>query len=217
MTENKSRPPGRRTSLVPISEIRRRELCQAAYEVLQTEGVTAATLEKVAAQAGASKGIVLHYFGTKQRLFEQTMRYANALLRDALILRLRDAATPAARIWAVIDTNFDPAFFRPAACHAWLALCAEVPHDPEYRRIQRAIYARMRSNLVSALAPLLPSTEVEEVTMNVTSLIDGYWLRAGLQMGDLTRETALRHTCAYLLRRIPAIGPHMPAGLRAMG
>ncbi|MGG2476417.1 TetR family transcriptional regulator, partial [Rhizobium sp. BR5] len=33
---------------------------RAAFEVLQTEGMAGATLERVAAQAGASKGIVLH-------------------------------------------------------------------------------------------------------------------------------------------------------------
>ena len=56
--------------LTKISEIRRRELRQAAYEVLQTEGMAGATIEKVALKAGASKGIVLHYFKTKQQLFE---------------------------------------------------------------------------------------------------------------------------------------------------
>src|SRR5690606_10839420 len=69
-----------RMGLTPISDIRRRELKQAAFEVLKTEGVHGATLEKVARRAGASKGIVLHYFLNKQQLFSQTMRYANALL-----------------------------------------------------------------------------------------------------------------------------------------
>ena len=63
--------------LTRISEIRRRELRQAAYEVLQTEGMAGATIEKVAQKAGASKGIVHHYFKTKQQLFEHAMRHSN--------------------------------------------------------------------------------------------------------------------------------------------
>ncbi|MEY9323521.1 TetR family transcriptional regulator [Sinorhizobium fredii] len=43
--------------------------------------------QKVAAQAGASKGIVLHYFANKQELFEHAMREANAALKDAVVAR----------------------------------------------------------------------------------------------------------------------------------
>ncbi len=60
--------------LTRLSDIRRKELRQAAFAVLEREGIAGATLEKVAAQAGASKGIVLHYFRNKQELFEHAMR-----------------------------------------------------------------------------------------------------------------------------------------------
>ncbi|TIX73739.1 MAG: TetR family transcriptional regulator, partial [Mesorhizobium sp.] len=71
--------------LTRLSEIRRKELRRAAFAVLQREGVAGATLEKVAAEAGASKGIVLHYFRNKQELFEHAMREANTALRDAVV------------------------------------------------------------------------------------------------------------------------------------
>lgn len=203
MSDVKKMP--RRASLMPISEIRRRELRQAAYEVLQTEGVAGATLEKVAAHAGASKGIVLHYFGTKRQLFEHTMRYTNALLRDAVIARLHAARTPGDRVWAVIETNFDPRFFRPSICHAWLALCAEVPRDPQLGRIQRVIHARMRSNLMSGLTELLPSGEANSVALTITSLIDGLWLRAGLQVGGIDQAQALDQMRDYVAWRVPGM------------
>ena len=88
-----------------LSDIRRKELRQAAFAVLEREGIAGATLEKVAAHAGASKGIVLHYFRNKQELFEHAMREANAVLRDAVVARLRQARTPMERLDAVIDGN----------------------------------------------------------------------------------------------------------------
>lgn len=190
--------------LTPISDIRRRELKQAAFEVLQTEGVHGATLEKVARHAGASKGIVLHYFRNKQQLFVDTMRYANALLRDEVVRRLNAAATPAERLWAVIEGNFAPAFFRPSICHAWLSLCAEVPRDPQLARVQKVIHARMRSNLLSALADLVPADQREAIALGITTLIDGLWLRAGLQSGGIDREAALAQMRDYVAHRIPA-------------
>jgi TetR/AcrR family transcriptional repressor of bet genes len=190
--------------LTRISEIRRRELRRAALEVLQKEGMAGATLEKVATHAGASKGIVLHYFANKQELFEHAMREANAALKEAVVVRLNRARTPRERLEAIIEANFEERFFQPSVCHAWLSLCAEVPREPQLARIQKVIHARMRSNLLSALVDLLPAEDCETVALGITSLIDGLWLRLGLQSEGLTRDTALSQMRDYLAHRIPA-------------
>jgi TetR/AcrR family transcriptional repressor of bet genes len=191
--------------LTRISEIRRRELRHAAYEVLQTEGMAGATIEKVAQKAGASKGIVLHYFKSKQQLFEHAMRHSNALLRDEVVRRMRLARTPEDRLWAIIEGNFSTAFFTPAICHAWLTLCAEVPRDPQLARIQRVIHARMRSNLRTALTALVPPDQTENVTLGITTLIDGLWLRLGLRSDGVSAPEALAQMADYLRHRIPQI------------
>lgn len=189
-------------ALTPISEMRRRELKRAAFEVLQREGIHGATLERVAQQAGASKGIVLHYFKTKRQLFEHAMRHANTLLRDEVIRRLRRATSPSERLWAIVEANFAPEFFRPPICHAWLSLCAEVPRERQLGRIQRVIHARMRSNLRSALVDLVDHGEVEDVALGITTLIDGLWLRAGLQAGGIDSAAALAQMRDYLTHRV---------------
>ncbi|MCV3767132.1 choline-responsive transcriptional repressor BetI [Rhizobium sp. TRM95796] len=189
--------------LAKISEIRKKELRRAAFEVLKREGMAGATLEKVAAQAGASKGIVLHYFSNKQELFEHAMREANAELRDAVAARLAAARSPRQRLDAIIEGNFEERFFQPSICHAWLSLCAEVPREPQLARIQRVIHGRMRSNLMSALTDILPRDECEEVALAITALIDGLWLRLGLQSNGLNRDDALRQMRDYLSHRLP--------------
>lgn len=126
---------------------------------------------------------MLQYFANKQELFEHAMREANAALKHAVVAPLNRATTPLARLEAIIEGNFEERFFRPSICHAWLALCAEVPRDPQLARTQKVIHARMRSNLMSALVHLLPEGECEPVVLGVTALIDGLWLRLGLQVG----------------------------------
>jgi TetR/AcrR family transcriptional repressor of bet genes len=185
-----------------LSEIRRKELRQAAFSVLEREGIAGATLEKVAAQAGASKGIVLHYFRNKQELFEHAMREANAVLRDAVILRLRQARTPMERLNAVIEGNFEEHLFRPPLCHAWLSLCAEVPRDQKLARIQRVLHARMRSNLLSGLRGLTSASDAEEIALGVSALIDGLWLRLGLEPGSVTREQAIQQVRQLVAARL---------------
>ncbi len=181
-----------------ISDIRRQELRAAAFRVLQREGITGTTLEKVAAEAGASKGIVLHYFHSKAELFQQVMREANLVLRDRVIERLNMARTPRDRLRAVIEGNFEPDLFTSPICQAWLSLCAEVPRDAALARIQRAIHARMHSNLMSGLRPLMPASEAKEKALQISCLIDGIWLRLGLAPESITREQAVAQVTAIL-------------------
>lgn len=181
-----------------IEEIRRQELTAAAYEILQEAGIAGTTLAKVAERAGMSKGIVLHYFRDKDDLLEAVMRLANALLRDEVVRRMRRAKGDRGRIEAIIAANFSPAFFKPEICNAWLSLCAEVPRNTEFARIQRVIHARMRSNLVPPLRALLPADAVEPAAIGITAMIDGLWLRFGLSLGGLTRDQALVEMDRYL-------------------
>ena len=199
-----------------LSDIRRKELRQAAFAVLEREGIAGATLEKVAAHAGASKGIVLHYFRNKQELFEHAMREANAVLRDAVVARLRQARTPMERLDAVIDGNFEEHLFLPPLCHAWLSLCAEVPRDEKLARIQKVLHARMRSNLLSGLSALAAPEDANEIALGVTALIDGLWLRLGLQPGSVSREQAIRQVKDYVAARLAMRQP-AAAGLASAG
>ncbi|MER9504802.1 transcriptional regulator BetI [Mesorhizobium sp. M0579] len=200
--------------LTRLSDIRRKELRQAAFAVLEREGVAGATLEKVAAHAGASKGIVLHYFRNKQELFEHAMREANAVLRDAVIARLSRALTSMERVDAVIEGNFEPHLFQPSICHAWLSLCAEVPRDTTLARIQKVLHARMRSNLLSGLHGLTSPKEADEIALGVTALIDGLWLRLGLHPGSVSREQAIRQVKNYVAARLAM---HENASVRECG
>lgn len=177
--------------LTPISEIRKRELILAAQEVLETQGVTGATLERVAEKAGASKGIVLHYFKTKQQLFIDVMRFANANLRIEVVNRMAQAKSPQDRLWAIVTANLAGEFFTSARAQSWLALCAEVPREVEFKRLQVVIHARMHSNLVSALKYLVRKDDVNECAIGLSSLIDGLWLRMAINPTTISRSNAL--------------------------
>lgn len=167
-------------ALRSISDIRRQELRAAAFRVLQREGAAGTTLEKVAAEAGASKGIVLHYFRSKDELFEQAMREANLALRDRVVARLRLAASPRDRLGAIISGNFEEGFYCVPVARAWLSLCAEVPRNAALARIQRVIHARMHSNLSAALSEIVPADAARSIALALSALIDGLWLRLAI-------------------------------------
>jgi TetR/AcrR family transcriptional repressor of bet genes len=181
-----------------ISDIRRSELRKAGFRVLQMEGLAGTTLERVAAEAGASKGIVLHYFANKKELFEHVMREANLELRNRVVARMARATTPMERLVAVIEGNFEPDIYKAEACYAWLSLCAQVPFDERLARIQTVIHRRMHSNLMGPLKALTHESRAEEIALGISSMVDGLWLRLGLSTEPLDASTAIAITRSYL-------------------
>lgn len=167
-------------ALRSLSQIRRQELREAAFRVLQREGAAGTTLEKVAAEAGASKGIVLHYFRSKDELFEQAMREGNLVLRRRVVERLKTARSPQERLGAVIAGNFEEGLYALPVARAWLSLCAEVPRNPALARLQRVIHARMHSNLLTDIRALVGPDRAGAIALRLSALIDGLWLRLAI-------------------------------------
>ncbi|RYH13497.1 MAG: transcriptional regulator BetI [Alphaproteobacteria bacterium] len=203
--------------LTKLSEIRRRELRQAAVTVMQRDGAAATTLEKVAAEAGASKGIVLHYFRNKQELFEQAMREANLGLRNRVAAAMQQADTPFQRVWVVIEENLGERAYRAPNGHAWLSLCAEAPREPQLARIQKVIHSRMHSNLMSALVRMTAREDAERLALSISALIDGLWVRLGLGDTTVTSAMALDMAYRFLAGAVPAsaMEPMPRTGLKA--
>ncbi|MZG19614.1 TetR family transcriptional regulator, partial [Streptomyces sp. SID5914] len=107
---------------------RRRDVSAAVWQVMATRGFAGLTLRAVAAELGASTGLLTHYFPTKRALVEYALdlleqrtlsrprREAGqglAALRDALldILPLTPEAVDSNRVWA---SSWDAALSDPA-------------------------------------------------------------------------------------------------------
>lgn len=51
------------------------DLLEAAIEVFAEHGPNAATVDKICSRAGLNKRMLYHYFGSKEQLYQQTLRY----------------------------------------------------------------------------------------------------------------------------------------------
>ncbi|MET9594505.1 TetR/AcrR family transcriptional regulator [Streptomyces sp. NPDC006516] len=71
-------------------EARRRDVSQAVWQVMATRGFAGLTLRAVAAELGATTGLLTHYFPTKSALVE----YALALLEERTFSRPRRESGP---------------------------------------------------------------------------------------------------------------------------
>ncbi|GAB5470359.1 MAG: transcriptional regulator BetI [Rhodospirillales bacterium] len=174
-----------------IEDIRRRELIEAAYETLKEQGIHGTTVARIAQRVGMTPGVVQYYFKNKKKLLEHTQRYANKQLSLRNLAYLKESKTPRERLDAVLRANVAPDLFILPTAQAWLALCVEVPHDPTFARIQRAIRIRTLSNLIHALTPLLPRDEARSFAEELSAMIDGLWIRCATSQTPVDPDQAL--------------------------
>ncbi|RVB82907.1 transcriptional regulator BetI, partial [Mesorhizobium sp. M7A.F.Ca.CA.002.04.1.1] len=65
--------------------------------------------------------------------------------------------------------------------------------------------------LLSGLRGLASPGDADDIALGVTALIDGLWLRLGLQPGSVSREQAVRQVKNYVAGRL-ALGELATAG-----
>lgn len=66
-------------------QARREQIAEAVLRIASREGIAAASIGRVAAEAGISKGLIQHYFGTKEAM----LIFATGHLRARIEARLR--------------------------------------------------------------------------------------------------------------------------------
>lgn len=201
-----------------IRSVRRAELSSAAFEAVVRYGLRGTTLEKVGQIAGVSKGVVLHHFKDKSSLLEAVFRRSNALLSEAVIELYGHTETPYERLWAIVIANFSDTIFNRRVCQAWVSLMSEVPHNAQCQRIQTACNARIDSNLRHELKHFLNKQDTVKTSYHLGLLIDGLWVRSGLQAEAMTSHAAIREMEYAILKHLPndtgSVAKHTAARLK---
>ena len=159
---------------------RKSQLIEATIATIAEVGYSATTLALIGQRAGVSTGLVAHYFADKNGLIEATLRSLGRRLSQVTAQRLRDAATPRARVQAVIDAALAANEFERQTSTVWLAFWGEALHSPSLRRIQRVYQRRSLSSLSHALTAFMPPAQARALAISTAAMIDGLWLRATL-------------------------------------
>ncbi|MDD5264329.1 MAG: TetR/AcrR family transcriptional regulator [Candidatus Bipolaricaulis sp.] len=132
----------------------RRRIFEAAASAFAESGYSAATLDRIAEEAGCSKALVIRYFGTKQDLYRTVVnsRYAELSQRET-IHGLAEADTVVELLRGILSDLFafnreHPSFARLIA---WENLNGAAHLDPETARAARGPgWARLRAILEDA-------------------------------------------------------------------
>jgi TetR/AcrR family transcriptional regulator, transcriptional repressor of bet genes len=182
-------------ALASIADIRRRELIQAAFEVIKREGLQFATVAKMEKEAGASKGTLHKYFKDKEELALSSIRSAFAARQRDFAERLNHSQTPSERLWVSIVLHLHPKYLEPGFSRAWISILAEGTEQKSYARIMNALYARDRSNLLHSLRNMLDNHDVPGAALALQLFFDGCRYRSGF----LKRKSSARDEAQVLL------------------
>ena len=162
-------------------DVRRQQLIDSTIKVLGQKGYAALTVADVAKAAGLSSGIVIFHFTSKAELLSEVLRFLASEYRQHWEAAMERAGpTPADRLQALLQADFDPAVFTPEKLGAWIAFWGETQGRPTYDQICSGLDAeRMRATedlcrqLIGEGRYVLDPTLVMRT---FESLCDGLWL-----------------------------------------
>lgn len=160
---------------------RRQALIDAALDCLSALGPHGAGVREICERAGASPGLLRHYFDGKRELvveaYESLTRAFHGELHRALS-QPGDAAEQ--RLRAFFAAYFSRPFTREERVGTYIAYWTLARTDPRILRIQRAAYRKLRRLLAPLLDELAADRGVkidaEQLAISLIALLDGFWL-----------------------------------------
>jgi DNA-binding transcriptional regulator YbjK len=111
--------PALRDELTPNQLHKRRQIIDAAKEVLATQGLTRCTAREIAAAGPLTKSAIHYYFADLDLLIDLAMSEHVEAFQDQLRDAGSDAPDPEAAFWSTIDAYLDTFRDRPEITHLW--------------------------------------------------------------------------------------------------
>jgi AcrR family transcriptional regulator len=131
----------RRTQAERVAESDRR-MIEAATRLIATRGYTHTTLEATGTEAGYSRGLVQHRFGTKDRLLEELIAQIARDFRERLLVRMKGLSGLDA-IFCEIDCYLEGMDDPPVKSRAFFVLMLEsIGPAPHIRHVFAGISTR---------------------------------------------------------------------------
>lgn len=182
---------------VGMEPIRRTALVEATIHEIGAHGSLDVTVGAIAKRAGMSSALAHHYFGGKEQIFLAAMRHTLKLYGAEVSAALKETHTCAQRAEAIVNASFASSNFRPEVIAAWLNFYVLAQTVPDAKRLLTIYQARLRSNLVHALRPLLHARAVD-VASRTAALIDGVYLHQSLVKSKAQHSQAAEDVLTYL-------------------
>lgn len=202
--------PARPTRRTEDKSVRRVQLIEATIDCIAKHGITGTTLAKVTEVAGLSLGLVNFHFASKEKLFEETLRFVASEHRAHWQKGIRATSlSDADRFMAIIDSFFHPQICSRKKLSVWFAFFGEAANRSIYRAIVEDIDEERHQESMQLIRRLSADgdgagLDPTLVSLTIEALVDGLWLNMLIYPEDFTRElskTQVRSVLALMFPR----------------
>jgi AcrR family transcriptional regulator len=179
------------------ADVRREQMLSAAAEVIAERGFDDTRIADVAERVGASPALVVYYFGTKDKLLTEALRYSEQSFYTAAEEMLASQPGVVQRLetlvaWTCLPEEQEQA---PGTWGLWFDLWAQAFRHPEVKKDRVELdetWRRMISRVVSegVKAGEIEPLDVDQFSIAFTALLDGLSIQTALDDPVVTSEVA---------------------------
>jgi AcrR family transcriptional regulator len=181
------------------NEARRIEMLRAAAELICERGFGDTRIADVAKRAGVSSALVIYYFGTRDRLLVDALRYSEESFYEAAEQMLAEVPSLPERLSLLIHWTCVPegAGEIPGAWGLWFDLWAQAFRHDEIKAGRAELDARWRKMIIHALdSSELSARDKRMFALEFAALLDGLSIQVALEDpevdSDLAYDIAMR-------------------------
>ena len=123
-------------------EIRRKEILQACYELIEADGLEGITLKKIGKKMGVASSLIMHYFTNKEELIGAVVDFMLEKMDSVYIPRLSRFGSARERLEFFIEETVNLYIAQSVSDKVWYPCFALSLHDRKIREAFRRAYDR---------------------------------------------------------------------------
>src|SRR5690349_7082598 len=169
-----------------VADVRRDQMLSAAATLIAERGFHDTRIADVAARVGASPALVIYYFGTKDSLLTEALRWSERSFYAAVEEMLRVTPALRARIENLVEACLPASKDVPDDWGLWFDLWAQAFRHPGVKK-DRAQLDQQWRDLINRVveagveAGEIEDLDVEDFTVMWAALLDGLVVQVALE------------------------------------
>lgn len=184
-------------------DYRNKSLLRATITTIATLGVEGATIAKICAEAGASRGMSAHYFNSKEDLL--TASFAH-IFEDASTIKqtIVDSCelSAIARIYRCAAASFQAPNFSWENLAAWQAFTSASTYTTGFHQVIKThnndLFNTYLNLFTEANATHCMRVSEKQATLGLLTLLDGLWMNIAMKKNDITAKSAITACDCYI-------------------
>src|SRR6476619_6230533 len=186
-----------KTSGDAVADVRRDQMLAAAAQLIAERGFSETRIADVAKRVGASPALVIYYFGTKDSLLTEALRWSERSFYAAVEEMLGRVVKLEERLDTLVAWCLPDSDELPADWGLWFDLWVQAFRHPEVKKDRADLDQQWRDLIGRVVRDAVDSGEIEPVdvelfTITWAALLDGLVVQIALDDPRVDRALARR-------------------------